>query len=80
MGGNDMRVYIEPDPPPRDTPYHRKITRTEPIPYTVSGKICWLDCGPVIQTFGDSRRLDGRVLCTECRDKAEPGRGPHAGA
>ena len=66
-------VYMEPDEPPRDTKWHKRIVRVERIPNTRTGNNVTLECGHIVQAFG---RLEphaaGVVLCTVCRDAEEP--------
>ena len=61
-------AYLEPDEAPRDTPHHRRILRTVPIPNTRGGNVLELECGHRAMTFGDLRHANGVVLCMECRD------------
>ena len=63
-----MNIRIEPDQPPRDSEWHKRIARTEPIPDTKSGKRLTLECGHMVQAFGSLCLTEGRVLCTQCRD------------
>lgn len=64
--------YLEPDEGPRDTPFHKRIVRKEPIPNTRAGHNVTLECGHGVQTFGDLALAEGVVLCTKCRDLEEP--------
>ena len=54
------------------TPYHRLIVASQPIPGTKTGRVCQLECGHQVQTFG---RLElaphGKVLCALCKRAAE---------
>ena len=66
--------FLEPDEGPRDTPFHKRIVRTKPIPNTRVGRWCVLECGHVVMTFGTLdalQRAGGVVLCTQCRDLSE---------
>ena len=63
--------YLEPDEPPRDTPFHMRILSVRTIPNTRSGHIATLECGHLVRTFGRLALAEGRVLCTQCRDAAE---------
>jgi ribosomal protein L37E len=76
MRGHVRRAHpghplIEPDLGPRTTTHHKKIVSVTPIPGTISGNICHLECGHVVQTFGSLSHAQGVVLCTECRDQEE---------
>ena len=68
----DSGGYLEPDEGPRDTPFHKRIVRKEPIPNTRAGHNVTLECGHGVQTFGDLALAEGVVLCTKCRDLEEP--------
>jgi hypothetical protein len=63
--------YIEPDEGPRNTRYHMRIVRVEPIANTKTGNNVTLACGHGVQTFGDLTHAEGRILCTKCRDLDE---------
>lgn len=65
-----MGFSIEPDMPPRRSPWHRKIKTTIPIPNTKTGHTVVLECGHVVQTFGNLAHAEGVALCTQCRDAA----------
>lgn len=65
-----MQFTIEPDLPPRQTAFHKRITHIHPIPNTRAGNDLILECGHRVQSFGDLRHAEGRVFCTQCRDKA----------
>lgn len=67
-----MSFTIEPDLPPRNSPYHRRIISFEPIPGTRSGNILTLECGHRVQGWGDLNRVEGRVMCAQCKNAAEP--------
>jgi hypothetical protein len=62
-------MYLEPDEGPRDSPFHKRITKVIPMPDSRSGNTIHLECGHRAMTFGDLKLTDGVVLCTECRDK-----------
>jgi hypothetical protein len=62
---------IEPDLPPRNSQFHKRIVGTKPIPDTKSGNYCDLECGHRVMTFGSLSHTEGVVLCTQCRDKAD---------
>jgi len=67
--------YLEPDEGPRDTRYHMRIMRMEPIPNTRSGHNVTLECGHGVQAFGNLAYAEVmgviRLLCTKCRDLEE---------
>lgn len=65
LGGGS---YLEPDEAPRNSRYHMRIVRTEPIRGTRSGHNVTLECGHGVTTFGDLDRAGGVLLCTKCRD------------
>jgi hypothetical protein len=67
MSNNVKPPIITPDPPPRDTPWHRKIVRTAPIPGTKTGNDVELECGHWVRAFGRLELTEGRVLCDQCR-------------
>jgi len=62
-------AYLEPDPEPRDSPFHKRIVSTRPIPNTRTGHVATLECGHVVQTFGWLSLAHGVVLCMQCRDR-----------
>jgi hypothetical protein len=64
-------AYLEPDEPPRDTEYHKRIVRAVRIPNTRAGHVLDLECGHRVQSFGRLEHADGVVLCTQCRDAGE---------
>lgn len=67
-----MNIRIEGErPEDRKTPFHKRIVATRRIPHTRSGNICTLECGHVVQTFGDLNRAEGVSLCFQCRDAAQ---------
>lgn len=68
-----MDITLEPDPAPRKSQWHKRIVGTRPIPNTRTGHYLRLECGHWVQTFGDLDLLQGRVLCTECREAAGKG-------
>lgn len=47
--------------------YHRSIVNIVPIAGTRSGNHCVLECGHIVQTFGDIRHSGGMVLCQQCK-------------
>ena len=65
LGGG---VYMEPDEPPRDSQWHKRIVGSRPIANTRSGNWCELECGHRVMTFGNLELGGGFVLCTKCRD------------
>lgn len=67
LGGG---AYLEPDEAPRESPFHKRILRTQPIKGTRTGHWADLECGHRVMTFGDLAKAEGKVLCTECRDGA----------
>ena len=67
LGGG---AYLEPDEEPRNSQFHRRIVKIAPIAHTRSGRVCALDCGHVVYTFGDVAKAGGVALCTECRDES----------
>lgn len=60
---------IEPDPEPRNSPLHKRIVEIAPIPGTRSGQVLTLECGHVVQCFGNIEHLHGLALCQECRQQ-----------
>jgi hypothetical protein len=62
---------LEPDEEPRNSPFHKRIVRQEPIRNTRAGHNVTLECGHGVQTFGDLTHAGGVVLCTKCRDLEE---------
>lgn len=60
--------YLEPDEGPRNTRFHKRILRVEPIPGTRSGNNLTLECGHGVQAFGNLLHAEGVILCTKCRD------------
>ncbi len=58
---------LEPDKEPRDSPFHKRIIRTTPIPNTRAGHWCDLECGHRVMSFGRLALANGVVLCTQCR-------------
>jgi hypothetical protein len=67
-----MNVTVTPDPPPRDSRFHRRIVKATPIAGTRSGHDVELECGHRVQTFGRLELADGRVLCDFCRGIVTP--------
>jgi len=65
-----MNINIEPDPAPRNTPYHKKIVEVKPVPNTHTGHYVRLECGHWAMTFGSLDHANGVVLCMDCRDAA----------
>lgn len=65
-------AYLEPDPEPRNSPFHRRIVKTEPIRNTRAGHWLTLDCGHRSMGFGKLEYAEGAVLCTQRRDEAMP--------
>lgn len=62
-------AYLEPDEGPRNTRFHMRIVRIEPIPNSASANNVTLECGHAVQMFGRLEHAQGVVLCTKCRDK-----------
>lgn len=60
--------YLEPDPEPRNSPWHKRILRVEKMPNTKTGNYLTLECGHGVTAFGKLEYADGVVLCTKCRD------------
>jgi hypothetical protein len=60
--------YLEPDEGPRDTRFHMRILRAEPIANTRAGYNLTLECGHGVQAIGNLAHAGGVVLCTKCRD------------
>lgn len=67
-------VYLEPDPGPHNSRFHKRIVGVAPIPGTQAGHRLTLECGHRPMAFGDLKHIDGVVLCVDCRDQAS-GRG-----
>lgn len=68
-----VEVNIQPDPPPRDTPWHRKIVAATPMGGTRAGHWLELECGHKMAAFGNLTYAEGRVLCVLCaQDKSTP--------
>jgi hypothetical protein len=65
-------AYLEPDDGPRDSPWHKRIVRTERIPGTRVGNVADLACGHRVMMFGDPAHTGGVVLCVVCRDAQNP--------
>jgi hypothetical protein len=69
-------AFLEPDPEPRDSPFHQTIMGTRPIPNTRAGNYVQLACGHEVMSFGKLEHAQGRILCTVCRAQAgNPGKG-----
>lgn len=68
-----MEITIEPDPDPRNGPFHKRITHVVKIPNTKTGHWLGLECGHKVQSFGSLEHAQGRVLCVECRRDDELG-------
>lgn len=67
-----MNIAIEPEHEgDRQTPYHKRIVKADPIPGTRAGNVCTLECGHQVQTFGDLAHARGVALCQECRSDAD---------
>jgi hypothetical protein len=64
-------TYIEPDPEPRNTEWHKRILRAAPVPNTRTGRYLDLECGHQVMSFGKLEYAQGRVFCTQCRDGAK---------
>jgi hypothetical protein len=65
LGGGS---YLEPDEGPRNGSFHKKIVAVQSIPNTRNGNWCQLECGHVVQIYGDPKLANGVALCTKCRD------------
>ena len=67
--------YLEPDEGPRNTRYHMRILRTEPVPSPVPNMPnrhqLVLECGHGVLTIGNLAHAGGRIFCTKCRDLEE---------
>lgn len=65
-----MNVIIEGErPEDRHTQFHKRIVDSVPIPNTKTGRNCTLECGHVVQTFGDISNCGGVALCMRCREQ-----------
>jgi hypothetical protein len=64
-------MYLEPDEGPRDSPHHKRIVTVTPIPNTRVGNYLELECGHRAMSFGRLEHAQGKVLCTQCRDREE---------
>jgi hypothetical protein len=64
-------VYIEPDDGSRDTQFHKRIVRVEPVTETRSGHYLDLECGHRVMAFGDLAHANGVILCDQCRKAAQ---------
>lgn len=69
LGGG---AYLEPDEEPRNSPFHKRILHSAPIPNTKTGRFAHLECGHTVQTFGDLAHAHGVVLCEQCRQGYRP--------
>jgi hypothetical protein len=67
LGGGS---YLEPDEGPRNSSFHKRIVAVQAIPGTLKGNWCQLECGHVVQIYGDLKLANGVALCTQCRDGA----------
>jgi hypothetical protein len=61
-----MNITLTPDPPPRNSRWHKRIVTITPIPNTRTGNTLELECGHVVQSFGNLGRVDGVVRCDRC--------------
>jgi hypothetical protein len=69
-GDRTVEVRVEGErPEDRNTPFHKRIVKAEPILNTIAGNTCTLECGHVVQTFGDLKLADGKALCMRCREE-----------
>lgn len=57
----------------RNTPFHKRIVTSVPIPNTRSGRICTLECGHMVQMFGDISKANSVSLCTACKYVSDHG-------
>jgi hypothetical protein len=64
-------AYLEPDEPPRNSRFHKRILRVSKIAYATGGHFLDLECGHRIMSFGRLIHAGGVVLCTQCREKAQ---------
>lgn len=60
--------YLELEEGPREGRFYRRILLVRLIPDTRVGYNCELECGHVVQAYGDLAHAGGVVLCTDCRD------------
>lgn len=60
------KIGFAPDPPPRDTAYHRQITSSKQLGEFKSAHELTLDCGHQMIMFGDLAHLEGRAYCSAC--------------
>ena len=65
-------LSLEPDPEPRNSPFHKRIVKAVPIEGTRAGNWLELECGHRSMAFGSLEHAHGVVLCQECRSA-----GPH---
>jgi hypothetical protein len=69
-GDRTVEVRIEGErKEDRNSPFHKRIIKSESIPNTKAGSVCTLECGHVVQTFGDLKLADGKALCMRCREE-----------
>lgn len=61
-------AYLEPDEPPRNTRWHKRIVNATPIPNTRTGNVLDLECGHRSISYGNLSHAAGYVLCLQCRD------------
>lgn len=66
--------YLEPDEGPRNTRFHKRIVRVEPI-NRPELKSKWthvtLECGHSVTCIGSLEHAAGVLLCSKCRDSEE---------
>ena len=65
LGGG---AYIEPDEGNRNSRFHMRILATKRIPNTLVGHFAQLECGHIVQMYGNLELTGGVALCTACRD------------
>jgi|SRR5581483_3925251 len=65
-----LDLTFEPDLPPGDTEFHKRIVATVPMEGSRTGKHITLECGHEVLSFGDVSHTGGRVLCLECMKAA----------
>jgi hypothetical protein len=63
--------YFEPDEEPRNTRYHMRIVRIEPVKDRPMAHNLVLECGHGVQASGDLAHAGGVIFCTKCRDLEE---------
>jgi len=69
----DSGSYLEPDEEPRDTRFHMRIVRVEPVPNFPLRHQVTLECGHGGLTIGNLAHAGGVAFCTKCRDLSEEG-------